>query len=54
MSKTEPNIVNTYVETSADLVEEYLESSKRITLVTYWVIIILVRKYQLWTGENIV
>ncbi len=35
-SKIEPYIVNTYEETSADLMEEYLESSKIITTVTYY------------------
>lgn len=35
-SKIEPCIVNTYEETSADLMEEYLESSKIITTVTYY------------------
>lgn len=35
-SKGEPYTVNTYEETSADLVEEYLDNSKIITMVKYY------------------
>ena len=35
-NKGDPYVVNTYEETSADLMEEYLESSKIITTVTYY------------------
>lgn len=35
-SKAEPYVVNTYEETSADLVEEYIENSKIVTMVTYY------------------
>ena len=35
-NKGEPYVVNTYEETSADLVEEYTENSEIITMVTYY------------------
>lgn len=35
-SNAEPYVVNTYEETSADLVEEYIENSKIVTMVTYY------------------